>query len=181
MAEKKKKKDSKKKDIEKKQDFVKQLRIAYRGIEDPRKYYLSVLLPLIIMGVLIFLMPFILNIIVPIPLNLNPITFIIGGMVPIFLGVFYPYITWKNKENDINGKMHFFITHLRVLAISDLSLRDIINVLGGKKAYGSLGDELKKISVLSTQWRLPLAKTFRFMSLRTPSKMFKDFLDRFSP
>jgi flagellar protein FlaJ len=107
-------------------------------------------------------------------------TFTVGGTVPIMLGVLYPYISWKNKENDINGKMHFFITHLRVLAISDLALRDIINVLGGKKAYGSLGDELKRMSVLSTQWRMPLSKTFRFASARTPSKLLKDFLDRFS-
>jgi len=178
--EKKSKKDSKKKESEKKQDFIKQLKIAYRGLEEPEKFYTTILFPLIIIGILVFLMPFILNILVPFPLDLNPITFIIGGIVPIFLGIFYPYIAWKNKENDINGKMHFFITHIRVLAISDLSLKDIINVLGGKKAYGSLGDELKKISVLSIQWRMPLSKTFRFVSARTPSKMLKDFLDRFS-
>jgi len=104
----------------------------------------------------------------------------IGGIVPIFLGIMYPYLSWKSRENDINDKMHFFITHLRVLAISDLTLRDIINQLGGKPAYGALGDELKKISVLSTQWRLPLSRTFRFISVRTPSKIFRDFLDRFS-
>ena len=81
---------------------------------------------LCILSILIFIMPFILQIIVPIPLEFNPITFIIGGIVPILLALFYPYISWKNKESDINGKMHFFITHLRVLAISDLSLKDII-------------------------------------------------------
>jgi flagellar protein FlaJ len=183
MADKKKrktKKDKKDPDNLKKKDFIKELKIAYRGLENPEKFYTTILLPLIVIGVIVFLMPFILNIIVPIPLNLNPISFVVGGVVPIVLGVFYPYITWKNKENDINGKMHFFITHLRVLAISDLSLKDIINILGGKKAYGALGDELKKIGVLSTQWRMPLSKTFRFISERTPSKLLKDFLDRFS-
>jgi flagellar protein FlaJ len=175
-----KKKEKKKEKLKEKQDFIKQLKIAYGGIENPRKFYLTVILPLIIMGVFVSLMPFILNIILPGQLSYNPITFIIGGLVPIILGVFYPFINWKNKENDINGKMHFFITHLRVLAISDLSLKDIINVLGGKKAYGALGDELKKMSVLSTQWRMPLSKTFRFTSYRTPSKILKDFLDRFS-
>jgi len=177
---KKSKKDKKKNETKKKQDFLKQVKIAYRGLDNPRKFYLSILLPLVIMGVFVLLMPFILNILLPIPLDLNPITFIVGGIIPIFLGVFYPYITWRNKENDINGKIHFFITHLRVLAISDLSLKDIINMIGSKKAYGALGDELKKISVLSTQWRMPLSKTFRFISARTPSKILKDFLDRFS-
>ncbi len=177
---KKSKKNKKEKETKKKQDFIKEFKIAYKGIEKPKKFYRSILLPLIILGVLIILIPFILNILLPFPLNLNPITFIAGGIIPIFLGVFYPYITWKNKENDINGKIHFFITHLRVLAISDLSLKDIINIIGGKKAYGALGDELKKISVLSIQWRMPLSKTFRFISARTPSKILKDFLDRFS-
>jgi len=177
---KKRKKEKKDSDIENKKDFIKELKIAYRGLENPKKFYTTILLPLIVMGIIVFIMPFILMIIVPFPLNLNPISFIVGGIVPIILGVFYPYITWKNKENDINAKMHFFITHLRVLAISDLSLRDIINILGGKKAYGALGFELKKIGVLSTQWRMPLSKTFRFISERTPSKILKDFLDRFS-
>ena len=40
MAEKKKKskKNSQKKDKEKKQDFIKQLKIAYRNLEDPKKF-----------------------------------------------------------------------------------------------------------------------------------------------
>ena len=178
--EKKTKKDAKEKETEKKQDFIKQLKIAYRSLENPKKFYTTVLLPLIILGVMIFLTPFILEIVVPVPLSFNPVTFVVGGIVPIFIGVFYPFIVWKNRENDINAKMHFFITHLRVLAISDLSLRDIINIIGGKKAYGALGEELKKIGILSTQWRMPLSKAFRFISARTPSKILKDFLDRFS-
>jgi len=185
MADKKKKekkglkKDSKK-DSEKKQDFIKQLKIAYRALEDKKKFYRTVLFPLVFLGIIILLLPFILNMVLPVKINFNQMTFIVGGVVPILIGVLYPFITWKNKENDINGKMHFFITHLRVLAISDLSLKDIIRILGGKKAYGALGEELKKISVLAIQWRMPLSKAFRFISARTPSKILKDFLDRFS-
>ncbi len=125
-------------------------------------------------------MPFVLRLLVSSTLEFNTTIFILGGIIPVLLGVLYPYISWKNKESSINGKMHFFITHLRVLAISDLSLKDIINVIGGNKAYKSLGEELRKISVLSDQWRMPLSKSFRFISERTPSKIFRDFLDRFS-
>jgi len=183
MADKKKKKlkkSERKEDKEKKQGFVKQLKIGYKSLEDPKKFYRTILLPLIVIGILVFLLPFILDFVIPVSLDFNPITFIVGGAVPILLGVLYPFISWKNKEADINGKMHFFITHLRVLAVSDLSLKDIINMLGDKPAYGSLGQELKRIGVLSTQWRVPLAKSFRFVSERTPSKIFRDFLDRFS-
>ena len=183
MAEKNKGKKLKilfRRDKEKKKDALKELKIAYGSLEDPKKYKKRILLPLILLGLLVFCMPFILELIVPVSLDLNPITFVVGGIVPIFLGILYPYLNWKNKEGDINGTMHFFITHLRVLAISDLSLKDIINILAGKKAYGSLGKELEKISVLSTQWRTPLVKSFRFVADRTPSSMLKDFLDRFS-
>jgi len=167
-------------DKEKKKDALKELKIAYGNLEDPEKYKKRILLPLILLGLLVFCTPFILELIVPVSLDLNPITFVVGGIVPIFLGILYPYLSWKNKEGEINGKMHFFITHLRVLAISDLSLKDIINILAGKKTYGSLGKELEKISVLSTQWRTPLVKSFRFVADRTSSRMLKDFLDRFS-
>lgn len=168
------------KEKKQKSDFLKELKIAYRALEDPAKFKKSVLFPLIGMGVLVFFTPFLLQIAIPIPLQFNPILFIIGGIIPILLGIFYPFIAWKNKESDINGKIHFFITHLRVLAISDTSLKEIINMLGGNPAYGSLGEELRKISVLSSQWRMPLAKSFMFISKRTPSKILSDFLDRFS-
>jgi flagellar protein FlaJ len=177
----KKDKQSKKKEKEeKKKESFKEIKIAFRSLEDRKKFIRTIFLPLMIMGVLVMCMPFLLQILVSTPLQYNPITFILGGIIPILLGVFYPYISWKNRESDINGKMHFFITHIRVLAISDLTLKDIINVLGGNKAYKSLGEEFRKISVLTDQWRVPVSKSFRFVSERTPSKILKDFLDRFS-
>ena len=168
----------KRKKIEK--DFLKELRIAYRSIEDKGKFLKGILLPSIFLGLIIIFIPKIVSFLFPSIFSINPLTFLVAGLLIIFLGVMYPYISWKNREMDINGKMHFFITHLRVLAISDLPLKEIINILGGKKVYGSLGKELKKVSILSTQWKVPLAKAFKFVSERTPSKMLRDFLDRFS-
>jgi flagellar protein FlaJ len=177
--DKEKKKESSSEQKQKK-DSLKEMKIAYRSLEDRKKFIRTILAPLIIVGVLVMILPFLLQLLISAPLNYNPITFIIAGIIPILLGIFYPYISWKNKESDINGKMHFFITHIRVLAISDLSLKDIVNVLGGNKAYKSLGEEFRKISVLADQWRVPISKTFRFIGERTPSKILRDFLDRFS-
>ncbi len=174
MARKKEKKDKKKR------EFFDDLKIAYRILEDKKKFYSTVLAPLAGIGVLILCLPFILQLLLPVPVSFHPATFIFGGIVPIILGVLYPYISFKNKATEIDSNMHFFITHLRVLAISDLSLKDILNVLGGKKVYRSLGSEIKKVSVLSTQWRYPMASTLHFIAVRTPSKILKDFLDRFS-
>lgn len=162
-----------------KSGFIKDLKIAYRNLEDFEGFIKKNLLPSLVFGILLISFPFTLSRYLPI--TLNPIAFPSVGLIIIVLSVLYPYINWKNKENEINGKMHFFITHLRVLAISDLSLKDIINTIGEKrKVYKSLGDEIRKISILSTQWKVPLARAFRFISERTPSKMLRDFLDRFS-
>lgn len=181
MAEKGVKKEKKsKKERKEKKDSLKEMKIAYRSLEDRKKFMRSVFIPLIIIGILVMCLPFLLQLLVSTRLQYNPATFIFGGTIPILLAVFYPYISWKNRESDINGKMHFFITHIRVLAISDLTLKDIVNVLGGNKAYKSLGEELRKISVLADQWRVPISKTFRFVGERTPSKILRDFLDRFS-
>jgi len=181
MAKRKAKKDKKSdKGTEPKKDTIEEMQIAYRSIEDKRKFIRTIFLPLLIIGMLVMCLPVFLQMLMSTPLQYNPITFILGGSIPIILGVFYPYISWKNKESDINGKMHFFITHIRVLAISDLTLKDIVNVLGGNKAYKSLGEELRKVSVLADQWRVPISKTFRFIGQRTPSKILRDFFDRFS-
>ncbi len=177
MAKKQNKTDNERKE---KKDSLKEIKIAYRSLDDRKKFIRSIFIPLIFLGPLVMCLPFLLQLFISSQLQYNPITFIFAGTIPIILGVFYPYISWKNRESDINGKMHFFITHIRVLAISDLSLKDIVNVIGGNKAYKSLGEELRKISVLADQWRVPISKTFRFVGERTPSKILRDFLDRFS-
>ena len=174
MAKKKEKKDKKK------HEFLDEVKISYRLLENRKKFYTSILAPLIFLGFLVLALPVILPLLLPVPVSFHPATFVFGGIVPIILGVLYPYISYKNRETEIDSNMHFFITHLRVLAISDLSLKDILNVLGGKKVYKSLGEEIKKVSILSTQWRYPMASTLHFIAVRTPSKILKDFLDRFS-
>lgn len=180
MAKESEKKEKQKKAKKEKKDSLKEIKIAYRSLDDRKKFIRSIFIPLLFLGILVMCLPFLLQLLVPVDLQYNPATFILGGIIPIILGIFYPYISWKNRESDINGKMHFFITHIRVLAISDLTLKDIVNALGGNKAYKSLGEELRKISVLADQWRVPISKTFRFVGERTPSKILRDFLDRFS-
>ena len=173
----KKKETSEKKDTS---DLLHEFRIAFSYLPDQKKYIRLILVPMFLIGVILFIMPLINAQVRILPLDINPLIFQMGGGICIIIGILYPYISWKNNEADINGKIHFFITHLRVLVISDLSLKEIIHIIGGNKAYGSLGEEMRKISVLSDQWHVPLSKSFLFTSKRTPSKILKDFLDRFS-
>jgi len=169
-----------KKTKKKKGGLLKDLKSLYRNLPDKDKLIKKTILPIIFLGLLITFIPFLNYFLHFISIPLDPITFILIGLIIVILGIFYPYISWKNKENDINGKIHFFITHLQVLSISDLSLKDIMNVLSKNKAYRSLGEEIRKISVLSSNWRVPMGKNFLFIAQRTPSKILRDFLDRFS-
>jgi flagellar protein FlaJ len=169
-----------KKKTKKKKNLFKDLKSVYRNLHDKDKIIKKTILPIIILGSLIAILPFLNLFINFIPIQLDFITFLFIGSIIIILGILYPYINWKNKENDINGKIHFFITHLRVLSISDLSLKEIMKVLSKNKAYKSLGEEIRKISILSDNWRVPMGKSFLFISQRTPSKILRDFLDRFS-
>lgn len=169
--------NSKKK--KKKGKIIKEFRIAYRSVESLENYLTKIFLPLLILGLVIFFLPTFFSIF-SLPLAAIPIVFPFGGAIVIILGVLYPYITWKNKEVEINESMHYFITHLRVLAISDLGLKDIFKFIGGKKIYGALGEDIRKIATLSTTWKVSIENVFRFISERTPSKILKDFLDRFN-
>ena len=95
MADEEKKKGEKSKKIGKEkiktdESLIQQLKISYRMLEDRKKFYRTTLFPLIGMGVMMFCMPIILKIAVPFPLEIDPITFIIGGIVPIFLGISFP-------------------------------------------------------------------------------------------
>ena len=61
MADKKKKKKKSDKhydEKEKKRHLIKQLKIAYGSLENPKKFYRTVLIPSIAVGILIFLIPF---------------------------------------------------------------------------------------------------------------------------
>jgi flagellar protein FlaJ len=180
MKKNKKKENKNKKTKKKKVDLFKELKFVYRSLPDRKNYVKKNLFPIIFLGIIIIILPIISNFVYTIPLVFDSTTFIFFGLIVIILGFLYPYINWKNRESDINGKIHFFITHLRVLSISDLTLKDIMRVLSKNKAYKSLGEEIRKISVLSDQWRVPMGKSFLFIAQRTPSKILRDFLDRFS-
>jgi len=182
MAEKRRLFRRSKKDSEKNKEKKKRfhgLKIAYRSIEDPKKYVNTILAPLIFLGVLIVFLPFMFQLF-SIEKMIPPLAFIILGCIVIILGILYPYITWKNKEVEINENMHFFITHLRVLSISDMGFKDILKILGEKKVYKTLGEEIRKIGVLSINWKSSVENALRFVAERTPSKILKDFLERFS-
>src|SRR4030042_5936704 len=105
--EKKKKKRFQRKTEEEdfpKQGFVKNFGIAFRALDDPKKYFRNILLPFIFLGILFLLMPVILTILIPFPLEISPINFIVGGIIPIFIGIIYPRS--EEHTSELQSRLH---------------------------------------------------------------------------
>jgi len=66
------------------------------------------------------------------------------------------------------------------VATAETPRLDIIRIVSDNKEYRELATETKKIYNLVTVWNMSLAEACRFISKRTPSVIFEDFLDRFA-
>ena len=102
-------------------------------------------------------------------------------LVPVLcigLVIFYPISVMGAKKSEIDLNMHYYITHMGVLAASNMARKEVIHHLSMHEAYGYLATETGKIYSLMNDWNLSLAQACRFISKRTPSAIFADFLDR---
>ena len=141
-----------------------------------RQYILKFALPLLFMGLFFPLAMFLL---VP-DLVAGAITYVLLLVPFLFVGliIFYPLSILGSKKTQIDQNMHYYITHMGVLAASNMARREVIHHLSMHPAYGYLATETGKIYSLMNDWNFSLAQACRFMSKRTPSAIFADFLDR---
>lgn len=92
----------------------------------------------------------------------------------------YPFALAERRRLGINHAIHLFITHLGVLATSNLSRVEIFHALSKKKEYGPLAEEAYKVHELVKRWNMSLSDACRFVAKRTASAIFADFLERFA-
>jgi flagellar protein FlaJ len=154
-------------------------RAFYALNKSPARYILGFALPIIGIGIavmvsLLYFFPralgsgFALYLVYAIPIYCLLFTFI------------YPFLLFEKKKNQIDQNMHFFITHLGVLATSEISRKDLFKILSKKKEYEELARECEKIYLMMDVWHMSLPEACRFLAKRTPSSIFADFLDRFA-
>jgi len=92
--------------------------------------------------------------------------------------IIYPISSLESKKKDIDNNMHYFITHMGVLATSQMSRIDLLLKLSHTEAYGYLAKETGRIYALVFYWHVSFPVACRFIGNRTPSELFADFLDR---
>lgn len=112
---------------------------------------------------------------------------LLGMFAPILLGIplfvnlviaLYPKILADKERAKIEQNMHLLITVLGVLSTTDIRRIDVFKVASENEELGPLADEMGKIVKLVNTWSMSLDEACRFQAKRTPSPMFKDFLER---
>ena len=141
-----------------------------------RQYVIKFAIPLIFMGIFF---PIILFLLVP-NLITGLLTYVLLLVPILFIGlaIFYPVTVMGTKRSQIEVNMHYYVTHMGVLATSNMARKEVIRQLSLNAAYGYLATETGKIYSLMNDWNFSLSQACRFISKRTPSPIFADFLDR---
>ena len=146
----------------------------------PEKFIKFVVIPLLLIGfTLSFSIQFILFRMLPF-LNSGWFQYlpIIIPLLCITIIIFYPRTIVDARRNDMNSKMHLYITYLGVLSTSKPTRRMLFHMASEKEDYGELAKESKNVFRLGDNWRLGYIKACRIISETVPSQTFADFLAR---
>ncbi|MFH1447326.1 MAG: type II secretion system F family protein [Candidatus Micrarchaeota archaeon] len=128
-----------------------------------------------------FIVPFIL--IVLLPELFSGLAIYMLSIVPVLGIIFvflYPLLKAEGIKHDIDANMHFYITHIGILATSDSPPADLFRVLSAKDEYGTIAKACGEIYMRFAVWHVTLSDSCRLKAKTTPSIMLADFLDRFA-
>ena len=140
------------------------------------KYFKNFVIPVTILAILF---PIIILVLVP---SVMEGVLVVGVLlVPIALFamvIIYPISSLEGKKKEIDNNIHYYITHMGVLATSQMTRVDLLLKLSHTEAYGYLAKETGRIYALVFYWHVSFPVACRFIAQRTPSVLFSDFLDR---
>ncbi|CAG0978242.1 MAG: archaellar assembly protein FlaJ [Candidatus Methanoperedens sp.] len=141
-----------------------------------KTYFKNFVIPVTILAILF---PIIILVLVP---SVMEGVLVVGVLlVPIALFamvIIYPISSLEGKKKEIDNNIHYYITHMGVLATSQMTRVDLLLKLSHTEAYGYLAKETGRIYALVFYWHVSFPVACRFIAQRTPSVLFSDFLDR---
>jgi flagellar protein FlaJ len=153
---------------------LKDLLDSYERMPIPLEKYLTyILLPsfgfmlLTVAGGVVLDLP--LSIKLPIPLL---------GLLGFASALFYPKILLSQRKRELNDRFHLMVTHMTVLATTNIDRMEVFRVLSREEEYGELATELRRIVELVDTWNLSLDDACRRRAKQVPSQAVSDFLDR---
>ncbi|MCL5782941.1 MAG: archaellar assembly protein FlaJ [Candidatus Thermoplasmatota archaeon] len=102
----------------------------------------------------------------------------VGGLTVMYV-LLKPILERDTAKTDINSNIPYFMTAFATLSVSAANRIDILEILSKKEKLGMIGEEIGKLVNLVKNWRRGLSEAAMFVSGRTPSEIFEDFLARF--
>lgn len=102
-----------------------------------------------------------------------------AGAVIILFVILKPVLERDVAKSDINSNIPYFITAFATLAVSAANRIDMLELLARKEKLGRVRFEMEKLVNLVRNWRRGLSEAAMFLSTKTPSEVFEDFLARF--
>ena len=141
-----------------------------------KNYFKNFVIPVIIFAILF---PAIILVLVPSVLEGIMVVGVILVPIALFaIVLIYPISGLEGKKKEIDNNIHYYITHMGVLATSQMTRVDLLLKLSHTEAYGYLAKETGRIHALIYYWHVSFPVACRFIAQRTPSVLFSDFLDR---
>lgn len=144
---------------------------------DVRTYLRKVILPNASLAMLMFVLTSIFLRMYTLPSWAKVSVYAISTL-PLIYAVLYPYVRVSSKKVQINSKIPYFATYFAVLSTSDVSRTELIWNIASEETLEPIAGEMRKIYVLIAKFNCGLPTALRFLSKRSPSKVFADFLDR---
>jgi flagellar protein FlaJ len=141
-----------------------------------KNYITKFVIPVLALAIIF---PFLIIILVPsIVQGAMVVGIVLVPMALFSIVIIYPLSSLEGKKKEIDNNIHYYITHMGVLATSQMTRIDLLQKLSQTEAYGYLAKETGRIYALVFYWHLSFPVACRFIAQRTPSVLFSDFLDR---
>jgi len=147
---------------------------SYRRMQMPMGQYVTFIL---VPSGAFFLLSLILALLLDLPMMIRlPIPFL--GALALFAAVFYPKILLSQRRTQLNNRFHLLVTHMTVLATTNIDRMQVFRTLAQEEEYGELANEMHRIVQLVDSWNQSLDDACRRRAKEVPSDAVSDFLDR---
>ncbi|WP_181684787.1 archaellar assembly protein FlaJ [Halorhabdus salina] len=147
---------------------------SYRRMGIPiQRYLLAILLP----AFLFFVVTLGIALLAPLPLAIS-LPFPLLGLLLFGAAIFYPKVQLSQRRQALNNRFHLLVTHMTVLATTNIDRMEVFRALAEEDEYGELATEMGRVVELVDTWNLSLDDALRRRAKEVPSEAVSDFFDR---
>jgi flagellar protein FlaJ len=155
-------------------DLFEGLAESYERMPMPMDRYVTVIL---VPSTVFFLATIAVTFLLNVPLFIRgPIPLL--GFLALVSAVFYPKILMSQRKQELNNRFHLMVTHMTVLATTNIDRMEVFRRLAEEDEYGALSDEMRRVVELVDTWNQSLDDAMRRRAKEVPSDALSDFFDR---